>query len=338
LQKLDAGEISARWFKDCRTAVEGFARFVGANRAVSDLSPEDFLRFRQKLIRTGLSSNGKSQGVCALTRTITIIKMIFNYAYEVDLIDKPLKYGKAFEKPSAGLKRKSRQAIELENGKRLFEPAEIRGLLGVAAMPLRAMILLGINAGFGNTDCARLPVKAVDFDSAVIEFDRPKTGIERTAPLWSETVEALRQALAERPKPVDVGADKLVFLTVFGRSWVREHVHRGPDGTVERVALTDAIGEEFGKILRKLGMKRKGIGFYTLRHTFRTWADEVRDQHAIHRIMGHVIPGMSGVYVEKIELNRLRAVVGHVRARLFSEQAGTSDSAQPPPPSAATAT
>jgi integrase len=31
-----------------------------------------------------------------------------------------------------------------------------------------------------------------------------------------------------------------------------------------------------------------------LRHIFRTWADEVRDQHAIHRIMGHTIPGMSG--------------------------------------------
>jgi integrase len=70
-------------------------------------------------------------------------------------------------------------------------------------------------------------------------------------------------------------------------------------------------------LLRKLNLKRRGIGFYTLRHTFRTWADETRDQHAIHRIMGHAIPGMSGIYVEEISLDRLRAVVEHVRLRLF---------------------
>jgi integrase len=61
------------------------------------------------------------------------------------------------------------------------------------------------------------------------------------------------------------------------------------------------------------------LGFYALRHTFRTWADEVRDQHAIHRIMGHAIPGMSGIYVERIELHRLREVVDHVRNKLFGK-------------------
>jgi integrase len=81
----------------------------------------------------------------------------------------------------------------------------------------------------------------------------------------------------------------------------------------------DAIGEEFSKLLSKLGMKRKGVSFYTLRHTFRTWADEVRDQHAIHRIMGHTIPGMSGIYIEAIGLERLVAVTEHVRKKLFGE-------------------
>jgi hypothetical protein len=35
--------------------------------------------------------------------------------------------------------------------------------------------------------------------------------------------------------------------------------------------------------------------------------------------MGHAIPGMSGIYVEKIELRRLLAVVDYVRAKLFEE-------------------
>ena len=96
----------------------------------------------------------------------------------------------------------------------------------------------------------------------------------------------------------------------------------------------DTIGDQFGILLRNLGLKRKGIGFYTLRHTFRTWADEVRDQHAIHRIMGHTIPGMSGIYVEEISLDRLRAVVIHVRSKLF----GTAETSQPAASTAASAT
>jgi hypothetical protein len=42
---------------------------------------------------------------------------------------------------------------------------------------LKAMILLGINCGFGNSDCAALPQKPLDLDGGWVRFDRPKTGI-----------------------------------------------------------------------------------------------------------------------------------------------------------------
>ncbi len=44
----------------------------------------------------------------------------------------------------------------------MFEAAEIRAMLAVASVPLKAMILLGINCGFGNTDVANLCVKHLD--------------------------------------------------------------------------------------------------------------------------------------------------------------------------------
>ena len=275
------------------------------------------MRFR--LVQKGLAGR-KGLGVHALNRAITVIRGMFKHAYENDLIDKPIKYGTAFDKPSASLKRKARQAAEMKNGKRLFKPVEILKMIKQTDVPLRALILLGINGGMGNTDCARLPMAAVDLEQGVIEFDRPKTGIERVIPLWPETVTALRETLATRPQPNDETAANLLFLTTFGRPWVRENVHRTEDNGIAKVVPMDAIGEEFDKLLRKLGLKRRGIGFYTLRHTFRTWADEVRDQHAIHRIMGHAIPGMSGIYVERIELDRLWAVVNHVREKLFSNE------------------
>lgn len=47
------------------------------------------------------------------------------------------------------------------------------------------------------------------------------------------------------------------------------------------------------------------------------WADETKDQHAVHRIMGHAIPAMSGVYADEIELHRLRAVFDDVRNKVL---------------------
>ena len=333
-QKLDAGEIAPRWFEDCRRVVESFARSVGPGRLVSDLLPADFQQYRQRVIRHGLNGRSKGLGAHALTRCITVVRSVFKYAYETDLIDKPMKYGKGLEKPSSRAKRKARRAAELADGKRLLSAPQIRAMLDVANTSLRAMILLGINGGFGNADCAKIPVGAVDFRRAVIEFDRPKTGVERVVPLWPETAEALRQVLASRPPPTDAECEGLVFVTTFGHPWLRENVHRTPDNSIEKVVPIDGIRQEFDKILRKTGLKRKGLGFYALQHTFRTWADEVRDQHAIHRIMGHTIPGMSGIYVEEISLDRLRAVVNHVRSKLF----GTAETSQPAAPTPATAT
>jgi len=326
VQRLEAGEITARSFEDYRNAVESFARFVGHNHSVHDLSPGDFQQYRQKLIRSGVPARGRGLGVYALTRTITIIRSLFKYAYEMDILEKPFKFGKAFERPSAKLRRKSRNFADLANGKRLFDASAIRAMLKAADVPLRAMILLGINGGFGNADCAKLPIKTIDFERAVIEFNRPKTGIERVVPLWPETLDALRKSIARRPQPVDEEARDLVFVTTFGRPWVRDNIHRRADNGIKKIVPVDGVNQEFDKLLKKLDLRRKGIGFYALRHTFRTWADEVRDQHAIHRIMGHTIPGMSGIYVEEISLDRLRAVAEHVRGKVFERHDTTEGS------------
>jgi integrase len=331
-RRSQAGEIGPRWFEDCRTVLDSFVSFTGPGRLASDLAPDDFLKYRQRLSRQGLTGR-RGLGVYAMTRAITVVRSMLKYAYEMNLIDNPIKYGKTFEQPSSTLKRKSRRAAELANGKRLFDASGIRSLIGTAQGPLRTLILLGINGGFGNTDCAGLTLSAIDWDRGIIEFDRAKTGIERVVPLWPETLQALKQLLETRPKPADKNAERLLFLTGSGKAWVRQYVHYGDDRIIKKVVNVDTIGEQFRILLRKLGLKRKGVGFYALRHTFRTWADEVRDQHAIHRIMGHTIPGMSGIYIEEISLDRLRAVVNHVRSKLLGS-AETAKTATAVPPDA----
>jgi integrase len=142
-----------------------------------------------------------------------------------------------------------------------------------------------------------------------VNFPRPKTGIERRAPLWPETVVALREAIASRPAPKAPADAGLAFLQRSGLRWVRNTEH----------SRTDNVSVQFCALLKDIGLYRDGLGFYSLRHIFRTVADAARDPVAIDLIMGHTDPTMGGHYRERVEDDRLRAVVEHVRRWLFGE-------------------
>ena len=292
----------------------------GEDRRVDDLAADDF-----ELLRDTMA---KRWGPVRLGNEVQKVRTIFKYGYESGLIDKPIRYGPQFKKPSASVLRRHRA----KNGERMIEAAELRRLLDaltskevqtgrtdkntgkpetvtLAANPvLRAMVLLGINCGFNNKDCADLPLTALDLDGGWCNFPRPKTGIARRCPLWPETVTALRAAVAERPEPRHDDAVALVFITSRGRPWIV----RGTANPVS-VAVRDAM--------KAVGIHRDGIGFATLRHVFRTVADGSRDQVAVNHIMGHSDPSMAAVYRERIDDTRLLAVSNHVRNWLFGGEA-----------------
>jgi integrase len=162
-----------------------------------------------------------------------------------------------------------------------------------------------LNCGFGNSDCGTLPLDSLDLDGGWIDYHRPKTGIDRRCPLWPETVKALRESIAKRPAASDE-ASLLVFITRCGASWAKE-------------TADNPITKEFRKLLDDTGLHRDGLGFYSLRHIFRTVADEARDQPAANSIMGHADGSMAGVYRERISDDRLQAVVDQVRLWLLAK-------------------
>jgi integrase len=183
-----------------------------------------------------------------------------------------------------------------------------------AGVPLKAMILLGANCGFGQSDIANLPKSAINLEHGWLDFPRPKTGIERRAPLWPETIAALQDALAERPHPIDEADDDLVFITKYGRRWVRT---TESEDDKKRGMSIDAVAQETRKLLNELGMKKGRLGFYALRHTFQTIGERSGDMPAVKHIMGHIDESMSGAYREGFEDDRLRVVVDAVRAWVF---------------------
>jgi integrase len=167
--------------------------------------------------------------------------------------------------------RRNKARQERENGKKVFTGAQVRSLVEAAGPAMKAALLLGINGGFGNTDCAALPVAAIDLDAAVIDFERPKTAVRRIVPLWPETVAALKAVLEmERSAPATKAAAQLVLRSESGLPLVRQVVKERADGEIEKVTHVDRLLKWFDELLAAKKLKRRGIGFYTLRHTFRT--------------------------------------------------------------------
>ncbi|MFH1919541.1 MAG: tyrosine-type recombinase/integrase [Planctomycetota bacterium] len=197
----------------------------------------------------------------------------------------------------------------------MFEADQVRTMLEAAKQPLRTMILLGINCGLGNHDCATLPLSALDLEGGWMDFPRPKTAIERRGPLWPETVAALEEAIAARPEPQDEVHSGLVFMTKYRQPWFKEDRVDSP------------ITKETAKVLKALGIHRKGVGFYALRHTFEAIGGEARDQIAVDAIMGHARDDMASVYRERISDERLIAVTNSVHKWLFGDSRSEANQA-----------
>src|SRR5262249_47922917 len=148
----------------------------GKKRILVDIDADDFTELRNRL--------SKKYGACRLGNTIQRVRSLFKHGFEAGLIDRPMRFGPGFKRPSKKVLRLNRA----KKGLKLFTVEEVRamvqGALAVgedgpelvrAGTPLKAMILLGINCGFGNADVGRLPLSAVDLDKGWIDFPRPKT-------------------------------------------------------------------------------------------------------------------------------------------------------------------
>jgi len=292
---VEIGELTDRSFRDYLKTCKGMAVALGKKTPVDAIKPEHLLRYRRKL--------AERLGPVALGNEVNRCRVVFNFAYENGLIDRPLRYGE-FKRPKKSALRRSRAA----KGSRLFDPAELRQIIEAADVQLRAMALLAINCGFGNSDCGQLPIEAVDLNGAWIDFPRPKTGIPRQCKLWPETVDALRAWLVKRKKPTDDKHACLIFVTTFGGSWHNETTSGSP------------VTNEFRKLLDRLKLYRPGLSFYAIRHTFQTIADDAGDYLATRRVMGHCDSSISDHYRERFDDAKLIRVSDHVRAWLFDEQ------------------
>lgn len=286
-RQVSAGHLTERTLYDYRRSCDLVESRWG-NVAVDSLTPADFEAFHGSLAR--------KLGPVALGNEVQRIRTIFRYAHSEGLISSPVPFGQFFRKPPRRTVRAGRQP-------RLFSAGQVKRMLKVANVHFRAMILLGINCGFGNADVGLIELSHLDLDAGWHKFPRPKTAVPRRAPLWPETVRAVRLSLEQRAEPKR-SASRYVFVTKYGNCWYKD-------------AASNPLSWQFRKIRADSGVTAKGLTFYALRHTFETVAGECKDQVAVDWIMGHADESMAAVYREGISDERLLAASNTVRRWLY---------------------
>ena len=274
----------------------------------SSLRAADFSAMRQAFP----SSWGNTKTGLEIQR----VRSVFRWAAEAELIPGVPNFGPDFKKPGKSEMRRGRAQKAAEHGSLDFSAEELRTLIQAANGWVKACMLLGINCGFGNLDCARLRSEHVDFETGFYDLPRQKSGIPRQCLMWQCTLDAIELAMRDRPVAKADSDDSLCFLTTHGRPLVWESVHP-VKGTLSRC---DNLGKEFTRLVRACEM-RKGRGFYCLRRTFETVAGNSKDQVAVNIVMGHADSTMAEIYRQGIDPQRLKDVATHVEQWLFGRKA-----------------
>ncbi|MCH7989180.1 MAG: hypothetical protein IID46_08520, partial [Planctomycetes bacterium] len=236
MDRYENGELTAATFREYRTICQHAADVFGKDRAVSDLGVSDFDALRR--------SFAKRHGANRLGKDIRVIRMLFKFGYDAELLDRQIRFGPNFKEPSKKTKLRERR----KKGRKDFNADELRRIISEANQPLRAMIFLGINCGFGQKDCADLPMSAIE--GKWIAFPRPKTEEDRRCCLWPETVEALEDAASHRGTPKDPADADCVFITRNGNRFVR----MTPNADPAKQCRVDTVSHAFGRLLKSLNI------------------------------------------------------------------------------------
>ena len=197
-------------------------------------------------------------------------------------------YCPGFTKPPAMAYRKH----EAATGDRSLTKDEVSTLLKHADTAMRVCILLGVQAGFSNLECAFLERSSIK--DGWIVMPRIKTSVARRIPLWPETQKAIKAAIAAGPTD-----GKFV---IYRKSGMPFKSNRHVGYAFETLAATVKVEARF----------------YDLRRTLQTVAENHLDNFdlpAIQAIMGHAVrqDDMSARYRQNISDERLQAVVVSVR-------------------------
>ncbi|MHC4761119.1 MAG: tyrosine-type recombinase/integrase [Planctomycetota bacterium] len=283
--RLKANAITAQHYNDQISSLNKLMAFLGQSRRIKDISTLDLQNYKRKLQK-------QYNGSChRLNLYISNLKTLFHWAKKNDIL-----------KQIPNIDAVSRGKI-VNKHRRIFTHEEIIKLLAVADTQMKAMIWLGLNCGFGCTDCSELQWKHLNLSNGRVVFPRGKTGVQRDLPLWPETIYALKAV----PRK-----GKLVFYTTKGNPFIRNVLKVDANGN-DKYSPVNSIATKFARMIKKAALDvPKGTGFYTLRRTAATMAARSGDPFAVQRLLGHANLLMATRYVQDVS-RQTDKVIGNSR-------------------------
>jgi integrase len=278
--KLQANDLTASHHNEQIGSLNKLMAFLGQNIDINNISTLDLQNYKRRIQKSHVS-------VCRLNLHISIMKALFHWARKNDVLEN-----------IPNIDAISRGKI-VHHERFTFDTERINKLLSCADVKMRAMIWLGLNCGFGCTDCSELKWTDLDLVNARVKLPRRKTGILRDLPLWPETVESLEKILR---------TGKLVFYTSRGNPYIQTLLKSDGNGNGKYTTL-NTITTKFSRLIKKLGLGLpKGTGFYTLRRTAATVAARSGDPFAVQKLLGHADLQMATRYVQDVSAQTDRVI------------------------------
>ena len=278
--KLQANDLTARHHNDQIESLNKLMAFLGQARKIKSISTLDLQNYKRRIQKSHVS-------VCRLNLHISIMKALFHWARKNDVLAN-----------IPNIDAVSRGKI-VHQEKFTFDPEQINKLLFAADVKMRPIIWLGLNCGFGCTDCSELKWADLDLVNGRAKLPRRKTGILRDLPLWPETVESLEKISR---------TGKLVFYTSRGNPYIQTLLKSDGNGNGKYTTI-NTITTKFSRLMKKSGLDvPKGMGFYSLRRTAATFAARSGDPFAVQRLLGHADLQMATRYVQDVSAQTDRVI------------------------------
>jgi integrase len=284
------GRVQPATYADYKAALKSFAEILGRDVLNSQLTAAQF-----HTVRVAWS---KRFGAVRLGNQIQSVRTMFQWAVYNLIIDRVPMYGNRFDKPSATERRVEEQAKIEERGHRKFSTDEIDLMLRAAAEPLRTFILLGLNAGMYSVDISDLQWEEIKRDGElwIVDRIRVKTQIPQRFPMWPEV--AIRFAAMAR-------GHGRIFSTSHSNAWNNREKH------------VDSIALVFRRLQKRIGIRRDGVGFGSLRHTHISAINDHPHRTAAEIVRGHVLTTIVKHY-DIPAIDKLKSITDLARERLIS--------------------
>ena len=276
--RMEKGDISEKHYLDHHAVSKYILETLPRQLGIATIGPKHFV-----LLRHGISKLAPITQKNRLARISSIFRRAIKLKYlkEIDDAD-------ALKPPSARIIRLAKPEHEI------VEPTQLRALIEASNRNLRAALLLGLNCAYINCDVCRLTVDDANeaIESGWLGGRRQKTGVDRLASLWPETVVALQAVISSHP-----GTDEHLLLTQTGRPWVARQ--------------QNTIARELKTLVETQGIP---LTFARLRHHFQTIGEErTLDDVAVKHVMGHCDHSISNVYRDRVLKDRIAKVCNAVR-------------------------